>query len=439
MSATIPQGALSVLIPLILYSTVCLSPNVLLGIYLIRSPDRFNYVSVCAWLLVISTTSSIIQQIHYAVNWEVIKIATFEQSKLTDEFPGLRLVGTAEMVQLVCFRLQNTIYNVVAVMMCFWSAHLFIGMWKITWHVSTRFKDVFRRACFAFAVIVPSVFQGILHIDAIKRSLLASLIIYNCLFVTSTSLGSLLVILTLSKYIKSRRDLSRIGGRQSSYTTSFPRNLSTDNPNRSLRKKDEKWLIVRFTIGFSILMLVEMCMVVYQIVQARNYSHDRSATAPDFSVERTKNDLLAFFPGVTASLIYWLVFGTTAVLRKEHADTYRSVRDWVLDVFRNATRLGRAPGRRGARGRNMSIGAGVSVGIGGSGGLRGKKGSMCDRASMSSEQELTALPPKMVGSPPMGGGGGDGRPRRKEEGSTTITYIEVERYWPPGGPNGPLR
>ncbi|KAK2812224.1 hypothetical protein FQN50_001582 [Emmonsiellopsis sp. PD_5] len=320
MSESIPQGALDAFCGLLIFSIICLCPNLVLAVYFIRTPDRFSYVSLCTWFLAISTTSSIIQQIHFAVKWRSVKQATFEQSKLTDEFPGLRLIGAVHPVQLVNFRIQNTIYNVVAVLLFFWAAHLFIGMWKIRIPLSTTTKAAIRWACLAFAIIVPAIFQGILHTDSIKRSLLASLIIYNCLFILSTSFGSILVMLTLYKYIRSRRELSRAGAWSGS--TSYPRNNRSGDRSR---RKDEQWLIVRFTIGFCILMIFELCMVTYQIIQSRNFSTDTTARTPDLSVSRTKNDLIAYFPGVTASLVFWLVFGTTAVLRREYAKAARKI------------------------------------------------------------------------------------------------------------------
>ncbi|KAK2792406.1 hypothetical protein FQN52_003341 [Onygenales sp. PD_12] len=350
MSESIPQGALDVFCALLIFSVICLCPNLVLAVYFIRTPDRFSYVSLCTWFLAISTTSSIIQQIHFAVKWRSVKQATFEKSRLTDEFPGLRLIGAAHPVQLVNFKIQNTIYNVVGVLLFFWAAHLFIGMWKIRIPLSTAAKTNIRWACLAFAIIVPAIFQGILLTDRIKRSLLASLIIYNCLFVLSTSLGSILVMLTLYKYIRSRRELSRAGAWSGS--TNYPRNNRSLSSGDRSRRKDEQWLIVRFTIGFCILMIFELCMVTYQIIQSRNVSTDQTTTTPDLSVPRTKTDLLAFFPGVTASLVFWLVFGTTAVLRREYVNAARKIRGkvcfWRRRGDRDRGRDGDGDGERGS-------------------------------------------------------------------------------------------
>ncbi len=65
-----------------------------------------------------------------------------------------------------------------------------------------------------------------------------------------------------------------------------------------------------------------MAIIAFTIFQARNNKSIAASGKPDFSVSNSITDIILFIPGVTASLVAFLVFGTTK--------SWRQYRDLVV-------------------------------------------------------------------------------------------------------------
>lgn len=139
----------------------------------------------------------------------------------------------------------------------------------------------------------------------------------------SLTIGSVILGSTLWKYLDNRRKLASIQS-SSEGTGEFSDSRLARRIERR-RRRDEYWLIVRFTIAFTILGIWEVCIFFYELVQVRNSQSDTARQSPDFSIGRAKSDILTFLPGVSASLIFWLVFGTTAPYRRDYVKFFRSM------------------------------------------------------------------------------------------------------------------
>jgi hypothetical protein len=66
----------------------------------------------------------------------------------------------------------------------------------------------------------------------------------------------------------------------------------------------------------------EVAIIIFTLVQANNNASIAASGAPNFSISSTITDLVLFIPGVTASLVAFLVFGTTK--------SWRQYRDLVV-------------------------------------------------------------------------------------------------------------
>lgn len=82
------HDALGLLIFVLLYSTFCWSASVLLVCMLWRYREQTSYVALLAVVVTISKTASMVQQIHYAVDWSNVKEAEYEQAKTLWKHPG---------------------------------------------------------------------------------------------------------------------------------------------------------------------------------------------------------------------------------------------------------------------------------------------------------------------------------------------------------------
>lgn len=71
----------------------------------------------------------------------------------------------------------------------------------------------------------------------------------------------------------------------------------------------------------------EGCQIIYQAVQyGKSTDELHSALGPSLlTTAAAKTDVLVYIPGVSASLVFWIVFGTTAPIRRIYADFFRHI------------------------------------------------------------------------------------------------------------------
>jgi hypothetical protein len=64
-------------------------------------------VTIFSTATAISTLASIIQQLHYATSWLVIKQAQFQQAVKSLSHPGLAFGGAAEQTDIILFYIRK--------------------------------------------------------------------------------------------------------------------------------------------------------------------------------------------------------------------------------------------------------------------------------------------------------------------------------------------
>ncbi|CZR61688.1 uncharacterized protein PAC_11585 [Phialocephala subalpina] len=144
----------------------------------------------------------------------------------------------------------------------------------------------------------------------------------------------ILLVFILYKYMKTRRLLAGAGRRGGWWASGGSKERSrnrdigaegtiesgvTSNTQRSIY---DRALVTRFTIGFVILAIFEIAIIVFSPFQQGNNTAITKSGAPNHTVSNTISDILFFTPGVTASLVVFLVFGTTK--------SWRQYRDLVV-------------------------------------------------------------------------------------------------------------
>lgn len=179
------------------------------------------------------------------------------------------------------------------------------------------------------------------------------------LVLISLSLGGLSLILTLYKYVKTRRLAMGKAGRggwwasRSSPHEHSSQDLGSETGNGTLSVSEgtvntrksiyDRALITRFTVGFVILAWVllvfllrgllwciffnrifEAAIIIFSVVKKGNEAEIVRSGGPDYSIGSAKADIAFFIPGATASLVVFLVFGTTK--------SWREYRDLILGV-----------------------------------------------------------------------------------------------------------
>ncbi|APA11922.1 hypothetical protein sscle_08g066920 [Sclerotinia sclerotiorum 1980 UF-70] len=351
MGTGIPQEAIGASAAVLVYSFLCLILVTLLICMLWTYGERWTYVTFLAEFSALSTLGSIAQQIHYNRDWLLVKQDDYETALKAVELPALGLSGVGNEVDLILFTIQFYSYNVMALMVLFWAVKLFCGSWEIRANfLGSWLRENISFLSKIFAVIMPGILVGLGKAPVVLKSPRATFILTNFTMLVSLSIGSILMILILYKYIKTRRLLfahdKRNGWWGSSGAATATDTTGTctvngsgnDNCKASRRSLYDRALITRFTIGFVILLALEVVLIIFSLYSSQNFQKLAKSSSPDFSVSSCIIDIVLFIPGVTTSFLVFLVFGTNK--------SPRQYKDLVVSVCGRRTKFPKSK-RRG--------------------------------------------------------------------------------------------
>ncbi|KAF8851897.1 hypothetical protein BDZ45DRAFT_129285 [Acephala macrosclerotiorum] len=337
MAPGIPSQAVWASVIVLIYSSICLSLSTMLTCLLITFGESWSYVTILSGFTALSTAASIAQQFHYATSWVIIKQAQFDKAVLALTHKGLAFGGAAQIVDQILYFIQFYCYNVMSLNILFWTVALFTGSWGIRlkwlgdWH--ERVAPISK----VFSVLFPGLIVGLLNVTAIQDNAGVFIFISYIVMFSSLSMGSILLVLILYKYMKTRRLVSGYSRRGRWWASGSSKDRSENRSGNDIgagytaesgvasstrRSIYDRALVTRFTIGFVILALFEVATIVFTLFQANNNAAIAASGKPNHSVSNTISDILLFVPGVTASLVAFLVFGTTK--------NWRQYRDLVV-------------------------------------------------------------------------------------------------------------
>lgn len=194
---------------------------------------------------------------------------------------------------------------------------------------------------------------GLLQAPAVHRSFLAYMVIANTQSVFCCAASMVLLIVILVKYINTKRQIEgwrawyrrkwkgfRSSSRnilypkaQQARSTTFPGNDSFEQISSSVRNEsstsswDQKirysapaiydsWLVTRLAILTVMLSGFILASVLTHLPQKADVERDARASEPDLSPGRASSNIVGYMPGVTPSLVLFVVFGTTRTLRQ---------------------------------------------------------------------------------------------------------------------------
>lgn len=129
----------------------------------------------------------------------------------------------------------------------------------------------------------------------------------------------------LVRYIRSRSQFKTwsIGYGVDSMTTDTDPRRSYGPPRRRRSQGFyDRWLVIRFTIAFVALSIFECSIATFQVTGQQNNTVDFLSEKPNTSASKAIRVSLQDLPGVTASLIPFIVFGTTRPFREKMYKTF---------------------------------------------------------------------------------------------------------------------
>ncbi|KAK8033324.1 hypothetical protein PG991_002722, partial [Apiospora marii] len=345
----LPADAVGTAVGVLFYSFLCEICNIIMVWLLLVHEEGLSYVACISYFTLLSTTCSIIQQFHDYIFWVDVITAQFKNKSENVGNPQLTLANGSTGMDLVLFYIQFYCYTVEATFVLFWAFSLTQSVYG--WADKLRWRQTFKKVNATgkvISVVLPLLTICLLQVPAVQSSFVGFIVLADIEFALSCAGGCVLLIMILVRYVHTRRMLlswSHGYGKKSSSTgtTSNGHQPSSGGARPPLQSIYDRWLLIRFTIAFVFLAIFEVTNIIFQITAQQNNNRDAVATTPDFSAERAISMMYFNMPGVTASLLAFVVFGTTRPFRQ------RMYRTFVPGCLRRK----REDANRGASQRNL--------------------------------------------------------------------------------------
>ncbi|KAI1762560.1 hypothetical protein GGR53DRAFT_414928 [Hypoxylon sp. FL1150] len=310
-----------VAVAVLIWSFFCLTASCIMIWLVWRHHERDSYVALLSYLSLLGTVTSIIQQFHTIIWWKDVKIAQYEHTITHLGSPEIAIAGPSIGLDLVLFYIQNYTYNAEAMLTLFWAIALTRTVFKFS-NLAT-FKHIEHRTnqlAKVVAVLLPAILMALLRLDVVQSSIIAFLILANFNMMISLTFGSLLLMAILVKYIWTRHRLISwnaryLFSRRSQEVDGDIMNV-LDRGDGTRRATYDRWLVLRFSIGFVVLAVFQLITILSEVAQLSNLTKEKLGNEADLSAAKAKNDFLLFMPGVSTSLLVFIVFGTTRTFRK---------------------------------------------------------------------------------------------------------------------------
>ncbi|KAK2028101.1 hypothetical protein LX32DRAFT_591442 [Colletotrichum zoysiae] len=322
MAIQLPQEELATSVGVIIYSLFCLACSFLMAWLVYAHDEELSYIALISYFTGLSTAASVAQQIHTLVRWRDIKFDQFQNAAANVGNPELAISHDSVGIDLVFYYIQLYCYNVETALIFFWAFALVQSIFRLEAARSLRK----RAACIAkaTAILLPALLVGLLRLKSVQKQTATFLLLADSFMAFCMSGSGVLLIIILIKYIYTRRNLlswSVQYGQQSNSSESSNTFVSDSSDWKRRRSIYDNWLVVRFTIGFVAIATYQFFSIIFQVISSRQNSRDFLREGPDLSVDRLHQDLLLFIPGASASLLTFVVFGTTKTFLEYIADT----------------------------------------------------------------------------------------------------------------------
>ncbi|KAH7062159.1 hypothetical protein B0J12DRAFT_644412 [Macrophomina phaseolina] len=273
----------------------------------------------------------VVAHLDYTLNWRQIQTMRYEQSQ-KPYYDETAMFGKADAGWRSVFGwIAIYLYNVDSLLVLSWAITLFIGTWNI--RMESAGKKNMAIAFKITAVLLPAIMVSICQIKALRHYPYAFLVVVNIIMTVSMVLGFVLVLAILYKYLMSRNIFKRFFNHASSLvegpsSTGTVSSAAAGARSGNRRTVTDKWLIIRFSIIMLVLIIFEVALIVYELVNFRRSREAKtsqtSSDGPDLSIEQAKVDLFQYIPGVVPSIVAFCIFGTTAEFRREYMDFIRT-------------------------------------------------------------------------------------------------------------------
>ncbi|KAK8073722.1 hypothetical protein PG994_004621 [Apiospora phragmitis] len=301
-------------------------------------------VALIGYLLLASTATAVVTQLHAFIAWEHVATAQWEEAVANPKNPEQIISNGAVGADLGLWYFRQYAFSAAAMLVLFRAFALLQSTYG--WTEKPQMTVTLNRVNAVgkdASIVLPIMTICLLQVKSIQQSVVAFMFLAN---VVSGGCGFMLAILI--RYVQSRRQLLgwdvQYGAASGSAGFSSSMSQSQGQKRRTTsRGIYDRWLMTRFSIAFVILSIFELSNVLFQFTGMQNSNRDASRSSPDISAERAKETAVLFLPGPAPSFLIFIVFGTTAPFRKHMYRTFVPKRWQRKEVGRKRTGTEQGP------------------------------------------------------------------------------------------------
>ncbi|PSS02295.1 hypothetical protein BD289DRAFT_478952 [Coniella lustricola] len=314
-----PPEAIGAAAGVFTYSFICLLLSSALLWATIAHREWKSYVALLALFISLSTLVNMIQQLHTYLDWVNLKFAQSDYVKANYSNPELSVAGPSVGIDLVLFYIQWYCYNVEAILVLVWCYQLAHSVFQM--EVSVSVQRYGGNMAKATAILLPVIQVVLMRSKILQSSTIGFYFVANFIMAISLALGAVLLVAILVKYVSTQSEMSWHVGyadRRPADIESQPTNsLATRSSGSAPRRRSiyDNWLIVRFTIAFAGLAAFELVTIMSEIAFAIGTTLIAQDEIVNLRPSHAITDVTSFVPGVSASILAFVVFGTTKVFR----------------------------------------------------------------------------------------------------------------------------
>ncbi|KAI1403445.1 hypothetical protein F4819DRAFT_216448 [Hypoxylon fuscum] len=294
-------------VAVLFYAILCLTASCIMIWLVWTHHERDSYVALLSYATLLGTVTNIIQQFHTIIWWRDVKVEQYEYTIAHLHSPEIAIAGPSVGLDLVLFYIQYYTYNVEAMLTLFWAIALTYTVFKLR-NLTTfrRIKHKTNQLAKVVAVVLPIILMCLLRLDIVQSSHIAFLTLANFNIMISVTIGSLLLMAILVKYIYTRHRLVSwnaryLFSRRSQEEGGEIINVLDQGDGR--RSIYDRWLVLRFSIGFVVLGAFQLITILSELAQLSNHTKEKLGESANLSAEKARHDILLFMPGASTSLL----------------------------------------------------------------------------------------------------------------------------------------
>ncbi|KAK8024171.1 hypothetical protein PG993_012237 [Apiospora rasikravindrae] len=295
--------------------------------------ERTSHVALIGYLLLASTATAVVTQLHTFISWEDVATAQWKEAVAHPKNPEQIISNGAVGIDLglwyfLCILSVGDVGPLLSIYG--WTEKPQV---KVTLY---RINAVGKGT----SIVLPIITICLLQAKSVQKSVVAFMFLANVVLMISLAGGCCFMLAIVVRYIRSRRQLL---GWNVQYGEASGSGFSASNSQSQGQKRRgasrgtyDRWLMTRFSIAFVILRrgnfseletltgdsIFELTNMLFQFTGMQNSNKDAFRSSPDISVERAKETAVLFLPGPAPSFLIFIVFGTTAPFRKHMYRTF---------------------------------------------------------------------------------------------------------------------